>query len=89
MGWWEKNLEDGWKGTKLQFFWRFIDDLLFYMAWYKTGTCDFISFANSLFPRIKVTAEFNFTTRSINFFFFFKLLLEKHNVNIFIKKSQG
>ena len=27
----------------------------------------FITIANSLFPKIKVTAEFDFTTRSVNY----------------------
>ena len=67
MGEWEKALQDGWTGTKLDFYLRFIDDL-FFLWW---GTVDelvkFVEFASSIIPPIKVAVDYDFGKRSVNY----------------------
>ena len=67
MGWWENLLQEGWSGIKLEFFKRFIDDLFFIWLGTREELQLFIDFANSIFPTIKVTAEYNYDTRSVNY----------------------
>ena len=64
---WEKMLKEHWTGDLVKFWRRYIDDILF--IWY--GTKDeleaLIGHENTLMPSIKVTCEFNFETRAVNF----------------------
>ena len=67
MGWWEEELQKRWTGTELCFYRRFIDDLFFIWTGDQQELHDFIQFANNIFPTIKVTADFDYSTRSVNY----------------------
>ena len=67
MGWWEKNLESTWTGTPILMFKRFIDDLFFIWTGSEQELQDFIRHANSIFPSIKVTADYSYSSRSVSY----------------------
>ena len=64
---WEATLLDMEPKHLIDFWRRFIDDIFF--IWYgtKSELESFITMANTLMPSIKVTCEFNFDTKAVNF----------------------
>lgn len=59
MGWWEGVLLEGWKGAMVDFFRRYIDDLFFLWHGMREELQEFVDFANSIMPSIKVTVDFD------------------------------
>ena len=67
MGEWEKALLEGWKGTMVEFFRRYIDNLFFIWHGTQEELMDFVTFANSILPSINVTVDYDFENRSVNY----------------------
>ena len=67
MGWWENKMQQEWTGTALEFYRRFIDDLFFLWLGSREELEKFIIYVNSIFPNIKLTAEYSYETRSVNY----------------------
>ncbi len=67
MGWWENKMQQEWTGTALEFYRRFINDLFFLWLGSREEFEKFIIYVNSIFPNIKLTAEYSYETRSVNY----------------------
>ena len=67
MAWLENLFLSSWNGTKPSFYRRFIDDIFYVWRGTKEELEKFISFVNNFHPNIKVTAEYSFETRAVNF----------------------
>ena len=50
---------EGWKGAMVDFFRRYIDDLFFLWHGMREELQEFVDFANSIMPSIKVTVDFD------------------------------
>ena len=60
-------MQQEWTGTALELYRRFIDDLFFLWLGSREELEKFIIYVNSIFPNIKLTAEYSYETKSVNY----------------------